>query len=163
MQSVVQPYLRVCHSCNRVCTSTTERAKQCRLRSRNPPLACGSLSWCVPTCTQHLQVRWLPRGTLKTHTAGADVRYILSAATSRRPSWQDGTTAGEVRWFDATTDTLAVRVPLTFPSKEVAGVGGFKCPCPACPQCTAQTCSASGATTSCCTDPSCADSNFRCV
>lgn len=105
------------------------------------------------------RVRWLPRGTLKTHLPGSDVRYSLSAATSRRPSWQDGSTA-ELRWFDAATDTLAVRVPLTFPSKEVAGVGGFKCPCPACPQCTAEACRASGAATSCCTDPSCADSNF---
>lgn len=112
----------------------------------------------VATC---LQVRWLPRGTLREHVSGTDTRYTLTASTARRPSWQDAT-ATELRWFDATTDVLAIRIPLVNPSPEVAQIGAYKCPCPACPQCTADACRASTAS-SCCTDASCADGKLRWV
>jgi hypothetical protein len=91
--------------------------------------------------------------------SGTDTRYTLTASTSRRPSWQEGTT---LNWFQATTDTLAVRIPLVNPTKEVASVGGYKCPCPACPQCSASTCQSS-TVAACCTDPSCADQDLRWV
>jgi hypothetical protein len=93
-------------------------------------------------------VRWLPRGTLKEHVPGTETRYTLKAATSRRPSLQE---SSSLRWFNAATDTLTVRVPLRTPSPEVASIGGYKCPCSACPACnTREACSASEV--ACCMD-----------
>jgi hypothetical protein len=96
---------------------------------------------------------------MQEHVSGTDTRYTLTASTSRRPSWQEGAT---LNWFQAATDTLAVRIPLVNPTKEVASVGGYKCPCAACPQCSASTCQSS-TVTACCTDPSCADQDLRWV
>ena len=104
-------------------------------------------------------MRWLPRGTLKEHITGTEQRYTLKAATSRRPSWQESNT---LRWFDPTQDTLTVRIPLVYPSPEAAAMGGYKCPCPACPQCAPQSCSVTPASTSmCCIDESCLDKGLR--
>lgn len=99
------------------------------------------------------KVRWLPRMTLTTHTRGSgERRYLIRAATSRRPSWQS---SSFVRWFGE-EDTLAVRVEL--PADDVARVSSFKCPCAteACPDCTKERCAADGLP--CCTaDKTCAD------
>jgi hypothetical protein len=106
-----------------------------------------------------LQVRWLPRGTLKEHITGTEQRYTLRAATSRRPSWQESST---LRWFDPTQDTLTVRIPLVWPSTDAAARGGYSCPCAACPTCQGQSCQLTpGSTNVCCLEESCLDKGLR--
>jgi hypothetical protein len=63
--------------------------------------------------------------------------------------------------FDAADDTLIIRVPLVLPSKEAAGVGGYKCPCPACPQCNTQAVCKANTLVACCLDESCADKGLE--
>lgn len=106
-----------------------------------------------------VQVRWLPRGTLKEHITGTEQRYTLRAATSRRPSWQESST---LRWFDPTQDTLTVRIPLVWPSADAAARGGYSCPCAACPACQGQSCQLTpGSTNVCCLEESCLDKGLR--
>lgn len=109
------------------------------------------------------QLRWLPRTTLRTHPGnGAELRFSLRAATTRRPSLQ---ASGRVRWFS--NEALTVRVPLTKPDAATASVGGYSCPCgatgdggqPLCPECAAagaKACSAGP----CCLRDECADKDL---
>lgn len=115
------------------------------------------------TAVAALQVKWLPRGTLKLHTPGTERRWVLRPATVRRPSWQPGTS---IRWFERRADTLAVRIPLKNPDA-VATTSSYSCPCspvgddgnpngicPACKDGAADNPCANGP---CCLDPKCAD------
>jgi hypothetical protein len=63
--------------------------------------------------------------------------------------------------FDGPDDTLIVRVPLVLPSKEAAGVAGYKCPCAACPQCTSEAACRANTLVACCLDESCADKGLE--